>query len=684
MSKKKKRQGLIIDGVIGSEAIDSSGEILEIEGVDLSSLDTDDGILLNYEHKTPKDKSSSFNDIIGRCIEAKKIFKRSDCDNDRERSYWDKVKVPFIYGKFELFDAEGHPNASAAAAIIRHYHYRKLPVTIRYSIEGSTLEKEGNRLKKTICRAVASTIKPCNKTAFSGVLLDPQEDTNEEDLFASILKFEDPDKIRLSTVELDDLDPVFSDPEPLTKEEAASRLAEMLVLSKTLTAGNYDVAPSTLTGGAALAKEDLDKKKIDVFKNQFLAAVRDWDKASPFRNFLKTRMPECDDEYIDYFSDLVEDITVKKSQELGLHKKEEDQLGNEGVFVESQLREAANTIKAQKSQPILFRGRHVDPGEIEFVSGTHIGTKLPMVHKDWENTYILNEVGQIQKLKNTLENKVFRVNTKPQKAYVPIQIKTDVGSFDLGGQTEMAPMGAKPGQTSGIGWYRTEEGPRVFVKPALKMVHDPTPLYDDFSTARREALFYDVAKNIFGLEGYVPPTSVFLHPLTADEYSAQAEVVGGSHPFLIFQNKAYVPKRGTPTSNEILKQGKSGALHKLALMDYILGNSDRTTNNYLVVPGKPNGVQLIDNSFSLASEGSYPAYLEHFDYLTGQQESLAHPSAIEMAVNLDPHAIGKHLTDKGVPAPLVEKAVRRAALARVWAKNAPNIPFAKMIQGTKE
>src|SRR4051812_33783972 len=165
------RKSMVLDGIAASEAIDSSGEILDVKGLDISNLQEGTGVL-NYEHRGDNSEGASSNDIIGHITFAKKIYGAKDCENDRELTYWNKVQLPFVYIQAELFNDEGHPGAVAAAALIRYYHHRKLPILMRYSIEGSTLDRDGNKLKRAVAKRVAATIKPCNRSCISGVISD--------------------------------------------------------------------------------------------------------------------------------------------------------------------------------------------------------------------------------------------------------------------------------------------------------------------------------------------------------------------------------------------------------------------------------------------------------------------------------------------------------------------------------
>ncbi len=302
--------GMMIDGIAASEAIDSSGEVLDVEGCDISELVEGRGVL-NWEHRGEDAAGASANDIVGEIVFAKKIFKAADCDNDRQRKYWDAVKLPFIYIVSELFDGDGdHEGAKSLAAIIRHYKTRDKSILVRYSIEGSTLDKQGNRLKSCIARRVACTVKPCNRSCHSDVLSDPNGPGGAVDYDKKdFLDFGDDAK-------------KSEHPHPMFEKLGGSYGFEgdpEMPLDKAISAGSTaGAAPGALVGGAALQREHISGRKM---KGAALAAIRDFSgdfTKDKFKVFAKTRMPEASDSFIDHFADLAEDIHLRRK----LTKKE--------------------------------------------------------------------------------------------------------------------------------------------------------------------------------------------------------------------------------------------------------------------------------------------------------------------------------------------------------------------------
>lgn len=447
------RTGMIIDGILGSECVDSSGEILDVAGADISDLEEGRGVL-DYEHQGADEKNekgeykSQGQEIVGKIVSAKKVMKESDCDNSRERMYWQKVKHPFIYGICRLYDGAGHEGAKALAAQIRDHHANGEPILVRFSVEGSTLEKDGNILKRSVIRRVALTLKPCNRTATSGLLEDPHAPqgfdkkpiSETKDLLASLA--DDTKKMEHSHpayqklggtteteyVEFTEVDGTalikalaklktikkaigrptdfpsdlendirllgeeaawrkavstvgtkvrHSPPKPLKEDVGAdlplqqpggplsgattfdvgtivrpakdpvngrgadgmalvehdldgqpvqrwysalhldphqdeAKVLQFPGVRKTLTAGSGDVAPSSLTGGAALSREDIIKfkpKAMTVLKT-FLGKHREFER-SELVAFMKQEMPEVSDSFIGHFADIADDYRLK-------------------------------------------------------------------------------------------------------------------------------------------------------------------------------------------------------------------------------------------------------------------------------------------------------------------------------------------------------------------------------------
>ena len=101
-----------IHGIGASENIDSSGERLSIDGMDISSLDKDG--VFTYEHELAKvagpdgkpiDVSVKIpSQVVGKILKAKKIFSDKDCEDDHQMYFWNKCKTPYLYVMGELFD----------------------------------------------------------------------------------------------------------------------------------------------------------------------------------------------------------------------------------------------------------------------------------------------------------------------------------------------------------------------------------------------------------------------------------------------------------------------------------------------------------------------------------------------------------------------------------------------------
>lgn len=153
--------GTCLHGIFSSENLDSSGEKVLLEGLDISSM-VRDGVC-NYEHK--KDLPSQ---IVGKIKYVKKIFSEKDCENEHQLKFWSKIEIPYLYGIVELFDTEGHPEALSLVSHLRYDQKQERPESeknlINFSIDGSKINVEGNCVKNSIGRDISLTHKACNKT----------------------------------------------------------------------------------------------------------------------------------------------------------------------------------------------------------------------------------------------------------------------------------------------------------------------------------------------------------------------------------------------------------------------------------------------------------------------------------------------------------------------------------------
>ena len=221
---------MLIDGIFCSQAIDKTGELLIVDGVDLSSFKSGKGGV-NFEHRSGI-KGTPL-DVIGKVTYAHKILVPGDCENDRQKWFYNQTKLPCIYGIIRLFDESGHPGAIAVAAMVRDAKEHDEPLSIGFSIEGETLERDPHDpkiLAQTIARDVAVTLKPCAASCVADLLEDQRAKPSAE---------------------------------TMGKSEMVRRDVEISpTLAKAFTVSGAGAAPGALVGGAALSKEDRIKKAV--------------------------------------------------------------------------------------------------------------------------------------------------------------------------------------------------------------------------------------------------------------------------------------------------------------------------------------------------------------------------------------------------------------------------------------
>lgn len=168
-----------IHGIGSSQAIDTAGEIVDLAGLDCSSLV---GGAFNWEHKSDVPAQ-----IVGKILEYKKIFSEADCDNDNHKYFWDKCKTPFLYVMGRLFDDKKDSAKECAALFMDDAEHPEEQPMVGLSIEGSKISKKGIIVDKSIARKTTITNVPANKTCVAEIVKNPdvKADTDTDSIFKS-------------------------------------------------------------------------------------------------------------------------------------------------------------------------------------------------------------------------------------------------------------------------------------------------------------------------------------------------------------------------------------------------------------------------------------------------------------------------------------------------------------------
>lgn len=164
------------------------------------------------------------------------------------------------------------------------------------------------------------------------------------------------------------------------------------------------------------------------------------------------------------------------------------------------------------------------------------------------------------------------------------------------------------------------------------------------NAARREVMFHNMANNFFGLKN-VPTTAGFTKK--GQDYSAQEIVNGLSIQPSNYANNDDFNQTKQKYHNTLKNMNNSGNLHKLAMMDYIMGNHDRHRGNFLL--GEDN-LHLIDNGLAfdydnLVRTAPVPRYLT--DAEGHGISNKVHPESVKWLQNLSDEQAMKMWGDHG-------------------------------------
>ncbi len=172
-----------IHGIASCSAIDTSGEVVDIKGIDISSLPRTG--VINWEHKADTPAQ-----LVGKITKAKKIFDQKDCSDEHERHFWNKVRLPFVYIVAELLDDYTDSARECAGQMRYSKDHPEQMAILGFSVEGS--EIPGTRVNKmlitrSIARKVTLTASPANKACVAEILENqkPQIRDDFEEIFKS-------------------------------------------------------------------------------------------------------------------------------------------------------------------------------------------------------------------------------------------------------------------------------------------------------------------------------------------------------------------------------------------------------------------------------------------------------------------------------------------------------------------
>jgi ribosomal protein S27E len=146
-------------GIGAAQAPDNIGETILVDGMDLSKCR-----ILSDEHGDD-DGNIPFFRIIGSITKTKPVHNEKECEDAYQLKCWKHAGVPFVYVEGQLADDTDHPDAKAAAALLKFCQQPNIPLQIGLSVEGGTISRSGPEKKilaQTIASGFALTVKPCN------------------------------------------------------------------------------------------------------------------------------------------------------------------------------------------------------------------------------------------------------------------------------------------------------------------------------------------------------------------------------------------------------------------------------------------------------------------------------------------------------------------------------------------
>ena len=267
-----KKSPTYVHGVGSSQAIDTAGEIVDLAGLDCSSLI---GGALNWEHLAAIPAQ-----LVGKVLDYKKIFSEKDCESEAHKYFWDKTKTPFLYVMGRLFDDKKESSKECAALFLDDAEHPEERPIVGFSIEGSKVDKQNMIVTKSIGRKLTITHAPANKQCVAELIHAEPQKMDEDSIFKSETSI---------TIELFEKAESLVKTEPLSKANKVESVKNLDASSKmTARSNKRNEIPanwSLPTRAGGYVKEG-DTNRAKLHHEQSLSRMKDMpkpklDKAEP-------------------------------------------------------------------------------------------------------------------------------------------------------------------------------------------------------------------------------------------------------------------------------------------------------------------------------------------------------------------------------------------------------------------
>jgi hypothetical protein len=181
---------------------------------------------------------------------------------------------------------------------------------------------------------------------------------------------------------------------------------------------------------------------------------------------------------------------------------------------------------------------------------------------------------------------------------------------------------------------------------------------DLLTSSERATIYHNLAGDFFGLADHVPMTSAFVNPIDRKIYHAVQSPPVAMH--------GHHHKLSPHYDDAVKTLAREGLLHKIAVMDYVLGHSNRHMSNMLIdASGEPH---LLDNEDSFKSP-NHPEYLHVVD---GIHQILDIPTR-DWIRKLDPKMLYAMCRHHGLPDKHAKETVSRLETAKNRLSNQSHI-----------